>query len=296
MMRHDDRGPKSVQSTWLQAGRIGLRIFVLLLLTGLAATALVVLAPGYGIDERQLDPRYSSIEAQSPVRPSVAAQYLSCLKGFVQGDLGISQTFNRPVSDLIRERLHVTAEAVSKGLAAGWLVTLVACTLGLCRRGRPVRILVLWAGAALLCVPSALLAFFAVALQLPPAVAIAIVAFPRLHRYMDAILQAVAERSHVVAAHARGVAMHRVILNHILRPGLGEVAVLAGVSLNVALAAAIPIEVLCGYPGLGQLALLGALGRDVPLVVSTTLCVAFVSVTANQLATAFAQRLDRSSG
>jgi peptide/nickel transport system permease protein len=59
---------------------------------------------------------------------------------------------------------------------------------------------------------------------------------------------------------------------------------LAGVSVSLAIGAAIPIEALCGLAGIGQLAWQAALARDLPLLVNITVLVTLVTLLANTAA------------
>ena len=68
-----------------------------------------------------------------------------------------------------------------------------------------------------------------------------------------------------------------------------QLLALGGVSISLALAAAIPVEALCDLPGIGQLAWKAALGRDLPLLVNLTLIVTLVTVVANSTADLLAQ-------
>src|SRR5882762_2150319 len=85
-----------------------------LLAAGFLATVLITLAPGFGVDERELDNRFSA-EGIANIRRSAAPQrnvlisYFSYLKGVIHGDLGVSRTFDRPVMELLKERAGVTA-------------------------------------------------------------------------------------------------------------------------------------------------------------------------------------------
>jgi peptide/nickel transport system permease protein len=56
---------------------------------------------------------------------------------------------------------------------------------------------------------------------------------------------------------------------------------LAGVSCGIALGATIPVEVMCDSPGIGQLAWKAAMARDLPLLVTLTLLIAAVTLSAN---------------
>ncbi|MGE5083647.1 MAG: hypothetical protein ACM3ND_12215, partial [Acidobacteriota bacterium] len=57
-----------------------------------------------------------------------------------------------------------------------------------------------------------------------------------------------------------------------------------GVSVSLAIGAAIPIEALCGLAGIGQLAWQAALARDLPLLVNITVLVTLVTLLANTAA------------
>jgi peptide/nickel transport system permease protein len=56
---------------------------------------------------------------------------------------------------------------------------------------------------------------------------------------------------------------------------------LAGVSVSLAIGAAIPVEALCGLAGVGQLAWQAALARDLPLLMNITVLVTLVTLLAN---------------
>src|SRR5271169_3872534 len=97
---------------------------------GFISAALARYAPGFGMDERQLDPRLSneSIEAirNSAVEErSLVRLYFGSLRRILRGDLGTSQNLQRPVRQLLAERITVTLEVVGKGLAAAWLAAVL---------------------------------------------------------------------------------------------------------------------------------------------------------------------------
>src|ERR1041385_4939219 len=99
--------------------RIGIRLLMLValcLLGGLLSATLVRFAPGYGVDERELDPRLSpaSLEAIRGTRrlgSGLLPYYGRFLAQAARGDFGASQWLQRPVASLIRERLPVTARS-----------------------------------------------------------------------------------------------------------------------------------------------------------------------------------------
>jgi peptide/nickel transport system permease protein len=263
-------------------------VILTVLLGGLLATLLVRHSPGFGVDERELDARFSheSVrrireEARQPSR-GLLSDYVHTLGRAAAGDLGMSATFRRPVAELIAERLPETAQSAGMGLVCGWTLGMLVALAG-AALARPVFDLLAGSAAAFfLCLPSSVLALgLALAGRLEPRPAVALVVtlvvFPRVFGYARAILGSAARAPHVLLARAKGVPPARLLWAHLLRPAAPAVLALLGVSVSVALAAAIPVEVLCDSPGLGQLAWRAALGRDLPLLVPITLLVSLLA-------------------
>ena len=70
-----------------------------------------------------------------------------------------------------------------------------------------------------------------------------------------------------------------------------QLLAVAGVSVSVAIGAAIPVEALCGLAGVGQLAWQAALARDLPLLMNITVLVTLVTLVANSGADVLGQVL-----
>ena len=68
---------------------------------------------------------------------------------------------------------------------------------------------------------------------------------------------------------------------HVVPVVAPQILSVAGVSVSIALGAAIPVEALCGFAGVGQLAWQAALARDLPLLVNITVLVTLVTLLAN---------------
>src|SRR5271154_2274432 len=100
------------------------RILLTVLLGGLLGATLVRLSPGFGVDERELDSRLSAASQQA-IRSerardnNIASFYLHYLTGLVHGDFGFSRSLNRPVSELLKERLPLTMVSLGYGVLAG---------------------------------------------------------------------------------------------------------------------------------------------------------------------------------
>ncbi len=255
----------------------------------LFSATLVRFAPGYGVQERELDPRWStqSIEAlrQKPaLQEGLASFYFHYLSALAHGDLGESDSLKRPVRELLRQRLPVTGNSVAGGLGVAWLAAALLASLGLASRNWIYEASSTAFSSLLLSLPSAVVAMLAVHLRAPIFCAISVVVFPRLYRYVRSLLVRSYDQPHVLAARARGIGSGAIFWRHVLPVAAPPLLALFGVSFAIAFGAAIPIEALCDSPGLGQLAWQAALSRDLPLIVNVTFVVCLVMLVANSFA------------
>ena len=255
----------------------------------LISATLVRFAPGYGVEERELDPRWSaqSIEAlrqkQLP-HEGLGSFYFHYLAALARGDFGKSDSLKRPVRELLRQRLPVTGNSVVRGLGVAWLAAGLLASLGLASRNWLYEASGTALSSLLLSLPSAVVAMLAVHLRTPVFCAISIVVFPRLYRYIRSLLVHSYDQPHVLAARARGLESGAIFWRHVLPVAAPPLLALFGVSFAIAFGAAIPIEALCDSPGMGQLAWHAALSRDLPLIVNVTLIVCLVMLAANSFA------------
>ncbi len=266
-------------------------LFLLCLSVGgaLFSATLVRFAPGYGVEERELDPRWSShsvdaLRQKQALHGGLASFYFHYLSALAQGDLGESDSLKRPVRELLRQRLPVTGNSVVRGLGVAWLAAALLASLGLASRGWLYQASGTALSSLLLSLPSAVVAMLAVHLRTPVFCAIGVVVFPRLYRYVRNLLVLSYDQPYVLAARARGLGNGAILWRHVLPVAAPPLLALLGVSFAVAFGAAIPIEALCDSPGLGQLAWHAALSRDLPLIVNVTFVVCLVMLAANSLA------------
>ncbi len=259
------------------------------LVGALISATLVRFAPGYGVQERELDPRWraESVEAlrqQQALHQGLFSYYVHYLSALAHGDLGESDSLKRPVRELLRQRLPVTGNSVVRGLGVAWVAAVLLASFGLATHGWFFEASTTALNGLLLSLPSAVVAMLAVHLRTPVFCAIAVVVFPRLYSYIRNLLLRSYDQPHVLAARARGLGSPAILFRHVLPLAAPPLLALFGVSFAIAFGAAIPIEALCDSPGLGQLAWQAALSRDLPLIVNVTLIVALVMLAANSLA------------
>lgn len=255
----------------------------------LLCATMVRFAPGYGIDESELDSRLSrtsreAIRSEHQLGEGLVPYYGAYIKGLVHGDLGTSAFLQRPVKELLKERLPLTARAVLLGLLTAWIA---ATTLSMLAVRFQIWVLDYSATAAtglLIALPTAVVAVGCLYLRAPVFLGIATVTLPKLFRYQHNILAHAQAQPFVLAARARGVSRNRILFGHVIPVAWPPLVALLGVSASMAFGAAIPIEALSDSPGIGQLAWQAALNRDLPLLTSITLFVTLLTVAVNTLA------------
>jgi peptide/nickel transport system permease protein len=270
-------------------GQHAARIVITVLVGGLLGATLVRLAPGFGVDQAELDPRRSatSIKAlreASGENRNVLTFYVDYLGRMTHGDLGNSRTLGRPVTQLISERLPETMASVAVGVLLAWTVGLgIALPLTMIRSSvldSATNIIV----GFLLCLPAAVLGLLFVLARAPAQLAVGLVILPKVFRYASTLLARSANLPHVFTARAKGLGNVRILCWHVLPNIAPQLLALAGVSVTMAFAASIPLEVVCDLPGIGQLAWKAALGRDLYLLVNLTMIVTLVTLVANAAA------------
>ena len=265
------------------------RILITALVGGLLGATLVRLGPGFAVDEREFDPRLNaqSIQAIRAERASdnnIALFYGRYLSGLVRGDLGFSRSLNRPVSELLKERLPLTLGSLAYGVLGGMSIGLILATASVWWHTPGSDILPALLSGLSLALPAALIALIFLWMGAGGRWAIALVVFPHVYRYAKNLLVATYQAPHVLAAQAKGLSSGRVMFAHVFTPALPQLAALAGISVSLAFGASIPIEVICDTPGVGQLAWKAALDRDLPLLVNITVLVTVMTLVVNACA------------
>jgi peptide/nickel transport system permease protein len=264
-------------------------LVALALLGGILTATLVRFSPGYGVDERELDPRLNqsslnAIRLQRHANSNLLRYYTTYILALARGDLGKSEWLQVPVRDLLRDRFPVTVKSVSFGVLTAWTAALLLALAGLFFRGWFFDVSSTLLVSLLAGLPYAVVALLFVYLRAPVFLAISAVLFPKLFRYMRNLLAHSAAQPYVLAARARGIKMPWIAWRYVIRLAAPMLLSLFGVSVSMAFGAAIPLEALCDSPGIGQLAWQAALNRDLPLIVNLTFILTLITVAANWLA------------
>jgi peptide/nickel transport system permease protein len=226
-------------------------------------------------------------------------QYGRFMAGIVQGDLGGSYFYRRPVAQVIAERVPATVELA---LAAFLVAGLIAIPLGIIaalREGTAVdnasvlfslvgvSIPNFWLGPLLIILFSITLGWFpvsgrtGVASLVLPAVTLGTAFAAILSRMTRASLLERLGEDYLTVARAKGLPEWKVILKHALRNALIPIITVMGLQIGALLSGAIITENVFSWPGIGTLLINAIEARDYPLVQGCVLFIALSYVLVN---------------
>lgn len=273
-----------------------LALLATVILGGLLSATLVRLAPGFDADEQALDPHLNAASVQALRRAreqdhNVFRFYFSYMNRAVHGDLGNSLALGQPVRTLLHDRAPLTLRLLGIGLALAWAAALALALSAAWLRRAAYDLFSTMLSGTLLCVPAAVLALLSVLWNVPGSLAIALIVFPRVYRYARNLFAKSYAQPHIVTARGKGLGEARILFWHVLPGVMPQLLAVAGVSVSMAVGAAIPVEALCGLAGVGQLAWQAALARDLPLLVNITVLVTLVTLLANSGADVIGQMM-----
>jgi peptide/nickel transport system permease protein len=262
-----------------------LRVVAVMLMASFAGAMLMRIAPGFSSDDQELNSGLSAQSIQAIRRahlmdadiPHFYTRYVASL---LRGDLGTSRSLNQPVKDLLRERLPITLANLAFALAVGWLLGLALAIAAQLWKSRGLSFLANGLSGTFISTPAAALALVFLLLQWPPALAAALLVFPKIYRYAQNLLLQSSEMPHVLTARAKGAGPWRVLAWHVAPIAFPQMIALVGVSISIGIGVLLPIEVVSDVAGIGQLAWHAAQARDLPLLVNLTMVVTFVTVCA----------------
>jgi peptide/nickel transport system permease protein len=273
--------------------------------------ALVIAGQSGATDQKFLD----TLRAEYGLDRPVAVQLGTYLAKVVRFDLGFSYRQQRPVLDLILERLPatllLTVTAFSLALVGGTLLGLIAGT----RAGRwsdtavTVVSLVLyatpifWLGLILVLIFSVRLGWLpafgyetigggmaglARALDILrhlvlPAATLGFFYLAVYARLMRASIIEVSHQDYVKTARAKGLTEAQVIRRHMLRNALLPVITIAGVQAGTLVGGSIVVETVFAWPGLGRLIFEAVIQRDYPVLLGIFLVLSILVIAFNIL-------------
>ncbi|GAA2404722.1 ABC transporter permease [Nonomuraea africana] len=240
-------------------------------------------------------------------------QYATWLGNLVSGELGDSHSFNRPVLDVIVERLPWTLLATGCAIVLMLAGSLIVGTLAAWRKGSALDRLITGGALANESAPVFWLALaaiyvFAVTLRwLPaggltdagsttldpldvaahmvlPVTVLAISQSSWLVLYVRESVIATLREDFVIGARSRGLCERTVVVRHALRAALLPFLTLVGARVPELVTGAILVETVFSWPGVASATVQAALSVDFPLLAVLTLLGTLAVVAGNLLA------------
>jgi peptide/nickel transport system permease protein len=291
----------------------------------LSAEAVELVRVRFGLDR----PVINGIESLHPLRfgsfwiDPTDTQFVRYFVNLLRGELGISYATNRPVVELLRQRLGNTLLllaagqllAVALGVAVGALAAVhggqrfdrVALLSGLTAWSLPsfwLSMILLFLGATLFGLPLGGLATpgldagaLGELLDLARHLALPTLTFTVVYlgEYLlvtrSALLDVLAE-DYVLVARAKGLSRGRVLLRHALPGAALPIVTLVALNLGLVVAGAVQIEMVFTWPGLGLAMYEAVVRRDYPVLQGVFLLLAVSVVLANLTVELLYPRLD----
>lgn len=284
---------------------------LLLIGTSLVLFAMLRLLPG---DPAQviLGLRYTpeaaaAISERLGLDEPLPVQYLRWIGRAVQGDLGQDYRSNRPIGQILRQRLPVTLELALLAMAFAVAIALFVGVAAVALRNRWGA----WASEALstlgMSLPEfwlgiMLILFFAEQLRwlppsgfvapgedlgenlrrmLLPSLTLAIGLAAVLLRFLDSGLRQALRQDYIRSARARGVAERTVVAKHALKNAALPVVTVVGLQFGYLLGGAVIVEEVFSLPGLGRLVVAAVTERNYLVAQAAILVVVAMFVTVN---------------
>ncbi len=117
-----------------------------------------------------------------------------------------------------------------------------------------------------------------------PTTVLALSILPLVVRYARSALLETLHEEYVLVARAKGLTGARVLRHHVLRNSLMPVVTVFALLIPSLLSGVLVVESIFAIPGLGRLTVDGALARDYPVVMATTVIGAALVIVSNLLA------------
>ena len=272
---------------------VTLLVFIAARLSGDVVYTLVDASAG----QEEIDKMRRQLDLDKPVW----LQYISYVGHVARGDFGRSIRYQRPVVEVIAERIPKT---VQLGLAAFTVSIILGISLGILaartrgsiidRAARTLAVLAqsmphFWIGIM------AILIFAVILRWLPtsgsgtwqhlvmPALTLATFPMAAIMRITRSSMLETLDAEYVKFLRVKGLAERLIVWKHALRNALIPVVALSGIQLGNLLGGAVIVETVFSWPGLGNLMVESIVSRDYPVIQSGVLMIAVFLITLNFL-------------
>jgi peptide/nickel transport system permease protein len=269
-----------------------------------ALTAVALGDPARAMLGQRADPELvQQIRRDYALDRPLHVRYATWMSRLLRGDLGTSYHQQRPVSEIVAERLPATGRLA---LAATAIAVVVGLAAGIAAALRPGGLLdqllmslavlgistpVFWLGMMLSLLFAVWLGWLPVSVYgdgawanlVLPAATLGALHTGTIARMARSSLLEVIRQEYIQTARAKGLTESRVVAKHALRNALIPVVTVIGIGLADLLVGAPLTETVFAWPGLGRMLVASVGQRDLPVVMGAVLIFAVIYVLANLL-------------
>jgi len=276
---------------------IGMTVIVFLILH---------LAPGDPVDlivGPNVTPEvYENIRRRLGLDQPLIIQYLKFMKSVIKGDLGVSILQERPVIELILERLPVTLQIGFAGFLITFVIAIPTGILAAVNRNTIIDYSCMTGAMLGISLPTfwfglLLMYFFAYKMRLfpisgygslkhlvLPAFALGLTNAAITARMVRSSMLEVLRQDYIRTARSKGLAEKVVIYQHALKNAMIPIITLMGLRLGWIIGGSVMLEIVFSIPGLGRLIVESILSRDYPVVQGSMIVLTSSIILANILA------------
>ena len=280
-------------------------LFVFLLLRLAPGDPAAVIAGDYATAED-----VAKIREKLGLSEPIVVQFASWIGSLLQGDLGTSIFSNKPVVELIGQRIEPTLLLALTTILFSVAVAVPLGTLAAFRAGSWVDRLVMLFSVGGFSVPVFVLGYlliyvFSLTLRwLPvqgykspftegigpflahitlPSLTLSVIFVALIARMTRASVIEVLEEDYVRTARAKGQSEMKVLMRHALRNAAVPIVTVIGIGIALLIGGVVVTESVYNVPGLGRLVLDAVLARDYPIIQGLILFFSFVYILLNLL-------------
>ena len=278
-------------------------LFVFLLLRLSPGDPAAVIAGDYATAED-----VQKIREKLGLSEPIFVQFVTWLGSLIQGDLGTSIFSNKPVTELIGQRLEPTLMLALTTIIFSILVAVPLGTIAAFRAGSWIDRLVMLFSVGGFSVPvfvqgSILIYFFSISWRilpvqgyrspfedgmLPfmqhiilPTLTLSVIYIALLARMTRASVMEVLEEDYIRTARAKGLSEVKILMQHALRNAAVPIVTVIGIGIALLIGGVVVTESVYNIPGLGRLVLDAVLARDYPIIQGLILFFSLIYVLLN---------------
>jgi ABC-type dipeptide/oligopeptide/nickel transport system permease component len=229
-------------------------------------------------------------------------QFVTYMSHVLSGDLGRSLLSRRLVSELIAEKLPVTAELGLAAFALAYLTAVPLGTIAALKRDTffdwftmvlaliGVSMAGFWLGLILIYIFSVYLGMLpptghgTIAHLILPALALGLPRVGRIARITRSSVLEVIDMDYIRTARSKGLTEWIVVSKHALRNALIPIISLMGLDLGYIIGGSVVIEHVFARPGIGDMTLRAIYSRDFPVLQGSMFILAFAIILGNIIA------------